>query len=137
MKLRVRKTPEQDLEETRAELAGARKQSARWQARVTELEEQVTEKENLLILRAVRSVAASPEELRGLLDMIRDAKNFSAVMAAPPVPEPPDNPDITPDAITDATPGMTDASPNTTPDFITDETDGYPPDDEEELGNEE
>ncbi len=126
MKLRVRKTPEQDLEETRAELAGARKQSARWQARVTELEEQVTEKENLLILRAVRSVAASPEELRGLLDMIRDVKNFSAVMTAPPVPEPPDNPDITPDAITDAT-----------PDFITDETDGYPPDDEEELGNEE
>ena len=69
--MRVRRTPEQDLEETRAELADARVKAARWNGRVQELEESVTEKENLLILRAVRSVAASPEELRGLLDAIR------------------------------------------------------------------
>ena len=72
--MRARRTPEQDLEDTRAELSDAREKAARWNARVTELEESVTEKENMLILRAVRSVAASPDELRGLLNMIRCAK---------------------------------------------------------------
>ena len=67
----ARKTPEQELEETREELASAEEKQARWAARVAELRDSVTQQENALILGAVRSVAASPEELRGLLDMIR------------------------------------------------------------------
>ena len=74
--------PEKTLEKLREELAGAKEKAARWQARVTELEEQVTEKENLLILRAVRSVAASPEELRGLLNMIQGKNQPPAAMKA-------------------------------------------------------
>ena len=67
----ARKTPEQELEETREEFASAKEKQARWTARVAELQDSVTAQENALILGAVRSVAASPEELRGLLDMIR------------------------------------------------------------------
>ncbi len=67
----ARKTPEQELEETREELASAKEKQARWTARVAELQDSVTAQENALILGAVRSVAASPEELRGLLDRIR------------------------------------------------------------------
>ena len=78
--MRVRRTPEQDLEDTRAELADAREKAARWNGRVAELEGAVTEKENTLILRAVRSVAASPDELRGLLDMIRGSKTLPGSM---------------------------------------------------------
>ena len=78
--MRVRRTAEQDLEDTREELADARAKAAKWNGRVQELEEIVTEKENTLILRAVRSVAASPEDLRDLLDLIKGA--------APPLPEP-------------------------------------------------
>ena len=78
--MRVRRTAEQDLEDTREELADARAKAAKWNGRVQELEEIVTEKENTLILRAVRSVAASPEDLRGLLDLIKGT--------APPPPEP-------------------------------------------------
>ena len=69
--MRVRRTAEQDLEDTREELADARAKAAKWNGRVQELEEMVTEKENTLILRAVRSVAASPEDLRGLLELIK------------------------------------------------------------------
>ena len=69
--MRVRRTAEQDLEDTREELAEARAKAAKWNGRVQELEEMVTEKENTLILRAVRSVAASPEDLRGLLELIK------------------------------------------------------------------
>ena len=67
----ARKTPEQELEETRAELASAEEKQAQWAARVAELRDSVTAQENTLILGAVRSVASSPEELRGLLDAIR------------------------------------------------------------------
>lgn len=58
----------------KAELAKAREKSAEWQARVRDLEKQVREQENLEILREVRAIAASPEELRGLLDALRAAK---------------------------------------------------------------
>ena len=56
------------------ELEKAREKAAEWQARVRDLEKQVTEQENLAILREVRAIAASPEELRGLLDALRAAK---------------------------------------------------------------
>lgn len=62
------------IDRLKTELAKAREKAAEWQARVRDLEKQITEQENLEILQVVRGVAASPEELRGLLAMIRDAK---------------------------------------------------------------
>ena len=62
------------LDRLKAELAKAREKSAEWQAKVRDLEKQVREQENLTILREVRAIAASPEELRGLLDALRAAK---------------------------------------------------------------
>lgn len=62
------------LERLEAELAKAREKSAEWQAKVRDLEKQVREQENLTILREVRAIAASPEELRELLDALRAAK---------------------------------------------------------------
>ncbi len=56
------------------ELAKAKEKAAEWQARVRDLKKQITEQENLEILQVVRGVAVSPEELRGLLDMIRMVK---------------------------------------------------------------
>ena len=93
----ARKTPEQELEETREELASAKEKQARWTARVAELQDSVTAQENALILGAVRSVAASPEELRGLLAAIRGggplradtqivAREPPAVAQTPPSP---------------------------------------------------
>lgn len=62
------------LERLEGELAKAREKSAEWQAKVRDLEKQVREQENLTILREVRAIAASPEELRELLDALRAAK---------------------------------------------------------------
>ena len=62
------------IERLKAELVKARAKSAEWQTRVRDLEKQITECENLEILQTVRGIASSPEELRGLLDMIRAAK---------------------------------------------------------------
>ena len=62
------------IDRLKAELDKARGKAAEWQARVRDLEKQVTEQENLTILREVRAIAASPEELRGLLDALRAAK---------------------------------------------------------------
>jgi len=61
----------------RADLAKAREKAAEWQARVRDLEKQVLERENMEIVRAVRGVTASPDELRELLDAIRTAKATS------------------------------------------------------------
>ena len=62
------------LEKLKIELARAKKKSGEWQARVRDIEKQITDCENTEILQAVRSIAASPEELRGLLDMLRPSK---------------------------------------------------------------
>ncbi len=59
------------INKLKAELEKAKEKAAEWQARVRDLEKQVTECENLEIVRTVRDLAASPEELRGLLDMLR------------------------------------------------------------------
>ncbi len=56
-------------ERIRADLTNAREKASQWQAR--DLERQLTELENTEILRIVHGVASSPEELRGLLDLIR------------------------------------------------------------------
>ena len=63
------------LEKLKIELARAKKKSSEWQARVRDIEKQITDCENTEILQAVRSIAASPEELRGLLDMLRAVKD--------------------------------------------------------------
>ena len=55
----------------RADLANAKEKVSQWQARARDLERQLTELENTEILRIVHGVASSPEELRGLLDLIR------------------------------------------------------------------
>lgn len=68
------------IDRLRGELERAREKAAEWQARARDLEKQVTERENLEILRQVRAVAASPEELRGLLAALRAAKEPSAEM---------------------------------------------------------
>lgn len=62
------------IERLKAELVKAKSKSAEWQTRVRDLEKQITECENLEILQTVRGIASSPEELRGLLDMIRASK---------------------------------------------------------------
>ena len=61
-------------ERIRADLTNAREKPSQWQARARDLERQLTELENTEILRMVRDVASSPEELRGLLDLIRAAQ---------------------------------------------------------------
>lgn len=61
-------------ERIRADLANAREKASQWQARVRDFERQLTELENTEILRLVHGVASSPEELRGLLDLIRAAQ---------------------------------------------------------------
>ena len=62
------------IERLKIELARAREKSSEWQARVRDIEKQITECENMEILQTVRSIATSPEELRGLLDMLRASK---------------------------------------------------------------
>ena len=63
------------LEKLKTELARAKKKSGEWQARVRDIEKQITDCENTEILQAVRSIAATPEELRGLRDMLRAVKD--------------------------------------------------------------
>lgn len=67
----MRDTFEVKRERLRADLTNAREKASQWQARARDLERQLTELENTEILRIVHGVASSPEELRGLLDLIR------------------------------------------------------------------
>ncbi len=62
------------IEKLKIELERAKKKSIEWQARVRDIEKQITDCENTEILQTVRGIAASPEELRGLLDMLRASK---------------------------------------------------------------
>ena len=70
------------IDKLKAELSKAREKAAEWQARAKEIERQITELENTEILQMVRGVAASPEELRELLDWIRTAKQLPQMDAA-------------------------------------------------------
>ncbi len=69
----------------REELARAREKATEWQTRVRDLERRIAEQENTEILRTVRSVVASPEELRGLLEQIQTAGLLRSAQEAPPV----------------------------------------------------
>ena len=62
------------IERLKLDLAKAREKAAEWQAKVKDIERQITEQENLEIIQAVRGVTASPEELRDILDLIQSAK---------------------------------------------------------------
>ena len=70
-------------ERLRADLATAREKANLWQARTRDLERQISELENTEILRMVHDVASSPEELRGLLDLLRTAQEPQAAQELP------------------------------------------------------
>lgn len=70
----MREPMEAKKEKLRAELVRAKEKASEWTARARDIERQITECENTEILQTVRGIAASPEELRGLLDMLRAAK---------------------------------------------------------------
>ncbi len=61
------------IERLKDELAKAKEKAAEWQARARDIERQITELENMEILRLVRSVTSSPEELRSLLTRIQES----------------------------------------------------------------
>lgn len=61
-------------ERLRLELEKAREKAAIWQARAKDIERRIREQENMEILRAVRSVAATPEELGEVLAAIRQLR---------------------------------------------------------------
>ena len=66
------------IDRLKEDLARAEEKAAQWQARAKDIRRQITEHENMEILQLVHSVAASPEELRGLLDQLRAAKGLPA-----------------------------------------------------------
>lgn len=62
------------IDRLKKDLATAKQKAAEWQARIKDIERQITEQENLEIVQAVRSITASPEELRKILGMIQSMK---------------------------------------------------------------
>lgn len=62
------------LERLRKDLARARQNALQWQARAKDIERRITETENQEIIRAVREIAVSPEELAEVLASIRAMK---------------------------------------------------------------
>ena len=67
----MREAYEVKRDRIRADLANAREKINQWQARARDFERQLTDLENTEILRMVHAVASSPEELRGLLDLLQ------------------------------------------------------------------
>lgn len=67
----MRKPRETKIDSLRADLVRAKEKASEWQARVRDIERQITEQENLEIIQAVRSMLTAPEDLRDVLDMIR------------------------------------------------------------------
>ena len=62
------------IDRLKADLVKAKEKAAEWQARVKDIERQITEQENLAIIQAVRGVTASPEELKDVLGLIQSMK---------------------------------------------------------------
>ena len=56
----MRESRENKIDRLKAELTKAKEKASEWQARVRDIERQITEQENLTIFQAVRSVGASP-----------------------------------------------------------------------------
>lgn len=67
-----------NLERLRKDLARARQNAEQWQARVKDIEEKITETENQEIVRVVREIVVTPEELAKVLASIRAMKQPSA-----------------------------------------------------------
>lgn len=63
-----------NLERLDVEIVKAREKAAHWTERLHDLEKQKTEQENLEILKAVRNLASSPEEIRALLNLLQESK---------------------------------------------------------------
>ena len=63
-----------NIEKLKAEFEKAKEKALEWQARAKDLERRITEQENLEIIRAVRGINASPEQLREILGRIRSMK---------------------------------------------------------------
>ena len=64
------------LDRLKAELEKARQKAAEWQARIKDIERQITEQENLEIIQAVRGVTASPEGLKTILGRVQSMKEL-------------------------------------------------------------
>lgn len=64
------------IERLRAELEKAKQKAVEWQARAKDIERRITEQENLEIIQAVRSVTASPEDLKDILTRIQSMKDL-------------------------------------------------------------
>ena len=67
----MREVKESKIDKLKAELVRAREKASEWQARVRDIERQITELENLEIIQTVRGIMAAPEDLQELLSMIR------------------------------------------------------------------
>ena len=67
----MREVKESRIDKLKTELVRAREKASEWQARVRDIERQITELENLEIIQTVRGIMSAPEDLRELLNMIR------------------------------------------------------------------
>lgn len=67
----MREPKETKLDRLKADLVRAKEKASEWQARVRDIERQITEQENIEIVQAVRGMISEPEELRTVLNMIR------------------------------------------------------------------
>ena len=74
----MREPMEAKKDKLRADLVRAKEKASEWQARVRDIERQITEQENLEIIQAVRSMLTAPEDLRDVLDMIRTSKESNS-----------------------------------------------------------
>ena len=67
----MREPKETKLDRLKADLVRAMEKASEWQARVRDIERQITEQENIEIVQAVRGMISEPEDLRAVLNMIR------------------------------------------------------------------
>ncbi|MDE7220166.1 MAG: DUF4315 family protein [Oscillospiraceae bacterium] len=74
----MREPKETKLDRLKADLVRAKEKASEWQARVRDIERQITEQENIEIVQAVRSILSEPEDLRAVLNMIRATKETPA-----------------------------------------------------------
>ena len=74
----MREPKETKLDRLKADLVRAKEKASEWQARVRDIERQITEQENIEIVQAVRGMISEPEELRAVLNTIRAMNDPSA-----------------------------------------------------------
>lgn len=65
------------IDRLKADLEKAQQKAAEWQAKVKDIERQITEQENFAIIQAVRDIAVSPDELPAVLERIRSMKGLA------------------------------------------------------------